>query len=346
MKGTILIVDDIPENIHVLREILKDDYIIKAATRGQKALDIIWQDSEIDLVLLDIMMPEMNGYEVCRRLRKDVRTEFVPVIFVSAMGEVQDEIEGFMVGGNDYITKPVQPLIVKARVSNYIALYRQRVHLELIVAERTQALEQNRREILKRLSVAGEYRDSDTGNHVDRVGEYSEILGQALGMDEKFIDYLRLTAQMHDIGKIGIEDNILLKNGKLSDAERKRINRHPQIGADIIGEHDDALLSMARTIALTHHEKWDGSGYPVGLKGEEIPLEGRIVCMADIFDALMSKRPYKEPWPIEEVIEYIRSESGKTFDPKLVTVFMSNAARLAEVFFKDQKDEHGEDGGR
>lgn len=338
MKGTILIVDDIPENIHVLREILKDDYAIKAATRGQKALDIIDQDSEIDLVLLDIMMPEMDGYEVCRRLRQDVRTQFVPIIFVSAMGEVQDEIEGFKAGGNDYITKPVQPLIVKARVSNYIALYRQRVHLESLVEERTQALERNGRQILKRLSVAGEYRDIDTGEHVDRVGQYSEILGSALGLDLKLLDHLRMTAPMHDIGKIGIEDRILLKNDSLTDSERQEIMKHPQIGANIIGEHDDPLLTMARTIALSHHEKWDGSGYPSGLKGESIPLVGRIVCMADIFDALMSKRPYKEPWPVEEVIDYIISESGKTFDPKLVEAFHKNAKKLAEVFFESQDD--------
>lgn len=338
MKGTILIVDDIPENIHVLREILKEDYVIKAATRGQKALDIIHQEGEIDLILLDIMMPEMDGYEVCRRIRQNISTEFVPIIFVTAMGEVQDEIEGFKVGGNDYMTKPVQPMIVKARVSNYIALYRQRMHLESLVEERTNALERNRRQILKRLSVAGEYRDGDTGEHVDRVGRYSAILGSALGLDVKLIDYLRLTAPMHDIGKIGINDNILLKKDRLTEAEREEIMKHPQIGANIIGEHDDPLLTMARTIALTHHEKWDGTGYPSGLKGEAIPLVGRIVCMADIFDALMSKRPYKEPWPVGEVIDYIISEAGKTFDPKLVEVFEKKSKEMAEVFFENQDD--------
>ena len=335
MEGTILIVDDIPDNIHVLREILKDEYNIKAATRGQKALDIIKQNSEIDLILLDIMMPEMDGYEVCRRIRQDVRTEFVPIIFVSAMGEVQDELKGFKAGGNDYITKPVQPLIVKARVSNYIALYRQRIHLESLVEERTRALDHNRREVLKRLCVAGEYRDSDTGNHVERVGLYSEVLGSALGLASKFLDHLRLTAPMHDVGKIGIQDEILFKPGRLSEEERQLINGHPQIGADIIGIHDDPLLTMARTIALTHHEKWDGTGYPAGLKGEEIPLVGRIVCMADVFDALMSKRPYKDPWPIAEVIEYIISESGKTFDPKLVEVFKESADKMTEIFLNE-----------
>ncbi len=332
MNGTVLIVDDIPGNIHVLREALKDMYHIKAAINGQSALDIMSGSGDVDIVLLDIMMPEMDGYEVCRQIRMNPRTEDIPVIFVTAMGEMEDEVKGFQVGGNDYITKPIQPILVRERVKNHMSLYKQRMHLETLVRERTEAIEKNRREILKRLSVAGEYKDNDTGEHVERVGLYSEILGRAMGMDEKSLFYLRLTAPMHDIGKIGISDTIIRKAGALNEEERACINTHPQIGAEIIGQHDDPLLNMARTIALTHHEKWDGTGYPKGLKEEAIPLEGRIVCMADIFDALMSKRPYKEPWTYEDVVAYIEAERGKTFDPKLVDAFMAHVDEIAEVF--------------
>lgn len=334
MKATVLIVDDIPGNIHVLREALKDIYQIKAATHGEKALEILFSDTSIDLVLLDIMMPEMDGYEVCQKMRMNPISEHIPVIFVTAMGEIKDELKGFQVGGNDYITKPIQPVLVKERVKNHISLYRQRMHLEDLVRERTAAIEKNRKEILKRLSVAGEYKDNDTGLHVERVGAYCEILGRAMGMDEHMLEYLKLTAPMHDVGKIGISDAIIRKNGPLTTEERKRINMHPIIGAEIIGEHNDPLLSMARTIALTHHEKWDGSGYPSGLKGTEIPLVGHIVCLADIFDALMSKRPYKEPWEYDEVVAYIEGESGKTFDPKLVEAFLENADQIATVFYQ------------
>jgi putative two-component system response regulator len=323
MQATILIVDDTPNNISVLMEILRGDYRVLAATSGANALKIARGDPPPDLILLDVMMPEMNGHEVCQRLKAESSTRKIPVIFVTAMNQVEDEAQGFALGGVDYITKPVSPPIVKARVRTHLALYDQNRELERLVREATAELRHTRLEIIKRLGRAGEFRDNETGMHVIRVAHYCRLLGEAVRMNEEDVDLLFHAAPMHDIGKIGIRDNILLKPGTLDDEETRMMRQHVPFGADIIGEHSGGLLAMARTIALAHHEKWDGTGYPGGLKGEEIPLVGRIAAVADVFDALTSARPYKKAWPVEEAVAFIKREAGRSFDPELVEKFVA-----------------------
>ncbi|MCE9679301.1 two-component system response regulator [Shewanella sp. AS1] len=319
-NATVLVVDDTPENIDILVGILGSEYKVKVAIDGPKALALAAKSSP-DIILLDVMMPGMNGYEVCKRLKQDPLTCHIPVIFVTALSEVSDETQGFELGAVDYITKPVSAPVVKARVRTHLALYDQKRLLEQEVKARTKELEETRFEIIRRLGRAAEYKDNETGLHVIRMSHYARLLAQQLGMPDTYCELLYNAAPMHDIGKIGTPDSILKKPGKLDDEEWLEMQRHAEIGAEIIGEHNDPLLEMARRIALSHHEKWDGSGYPKGLSGEDIPIEGRIVAIADVFDALTSIRPYKKAWTIEETMALIESEAGKHFDPALVEQF-------------------------
>jgi putative two-component system response regulator len=337
VQATILVVDDTPNNISVLMEILRGDYRVLAATNGPQALKIARGSPPPDLILLDVMMPEMSGHEVCERLKADSSTRKIPVIFVTAMNQVEDETRGFALGAVDYISKPVSPPIVKARVKTHLALYDQNRELERLVRERTAELRHTRLEIIKRLGRAGEFRDNETGMHVIRVAHYCRLLGAAMRMNDDDVDLLFHAAPMHDIGKIGIRDNVLLKPGKLDDDELTTMRQHVPFGGEIIGEHSDGLLSMARIIALTHHEKWDGTGYHRGLKGEEIPLVGRITSIADVFDALTSVRPYKKAWPIEDAVTWIRREAGRSFDPELVEKFVALLPQILAV-----RDEHSD----
>ncbi|WP_220814129.1 response regulator [Pseudomonas paralcaligenes] len=317
-RPKLLLVDDEPTNLQVLRQILQDDYRLLFAKDGDKALELAeWENPA--LILLDVMMPGMTGHEVCARLKTQPATSTIPVIFVTALADVEDEARGFEVGAVDYITKPVSPPIVRARV---------RTHLSLVRAEE---LHETRLQIVQRLGLASEYKDNETGLHVIRMSHYTYVLAKAAGYSEREADDLLNAAPMHDVGKIGIPDAILQKNGKLDDAEWAVMRQHAQIGAEIIGEHDSGLLKTARIIALTHHEKWDGSGYPNGLKGEEIPLAGRIVAIADVFDALTSVRPYKAAWPVEEAISLLRRESGRHFDPELVELFIGQMPAILEI---------------
>lgn len=308
-RPCLLLVDDEATNLQVLRHILQDDYRLLFAKDGDKALELANRERP-DLVLLDVMMPGMTGFEVCQRLKSEQATGSIPVIFVTALADVPDEARGFEVGAVDYITKPVSPPIVKARV---------RTHLSLV---RVEELRETRLQIVQRLGKASEYKDNETGLHVIRMSHYAHILARAAGYPEKAADDLLNAAPMHDVGKIGIPDAILQKPGRLDEREWLVMRQHPEIGARIIGEHDSNLLRLARSIALTHHERWDGSGYPNGLRGEEIPPEGRIVAIADVFDALTSVRPYKPAWSIEEAVELLRREKGSQFDPELVELFL------------------------
>ena len=317
-RPKLLLVDDEPTNLQVLRQILQDDYRLFFAKDGDKALELAERERP-DLILLDVMMPGMTGYDVCTSLKQAAATLAIPVIFVTALADVNDEARGFEVGAVDYITKPVSAPIVRARV---------RTHLSLV---RVDELKQTRLQIVQRLGLAAEYKDNETGLHVIRMSHYSQVLALAAGFSERAADDLLNAAPMHDVGKIGIPDAILQKNGKLDDAEWVVMRSHAQIGADIIGEHDSGLLQMARSIALTHHEKWDGSGYPNGLKGEEIPLTGRIVAIADVFDALTSVRPYKAAWSVEDTLALLRRESGKHFDPQLVELFLTLMPEILQI---------------
>ena len=266
-KATVLVVDDTPENIDVLSGILRVDYKVKAALSGEKALRIAASDPRPDMVLLDVMMPNMDGYEVCRRLKANPATTQIPVIFVTAKIEVEDERRGLELGAVDYITKPISPPIVELRVRTQLALYDQRRELERMVRLRTEELSATRLEIIRRLGRAAEFKDNETGLHVIRMSHYARLMAASLHISDDWADLVFNASPMHDIGKIGIPDRILLKPGVLNEEERRVIRTHPQMGADIIGDHDAELLKLAKEIALTHHEKWDGSGYPCGLKG-------------------------------------------------------------------------------
>ena len=322
-RQTILVADDTPENIDLLSALLRQDYRVKVATSGEKALAIVNSTEPPDLILLDIMMPGMNGYDVCRRIKANPDRRGIPIIFVTAMTSIEDERLGLEVGAVDYITKPISPPIVAARVRTHLALYDQTRVLEDRVRERTAELFASRQQIIRRLGRAAEFRDNETGNHVIRMSYYARLIAQAIGLGPEATELLFNTASMHDIGKIGIPDAVLLKPGPLSKAEWAVMRRHPEIGAEIIGEHDDELLQTARTIALTHHERFDGSGYPRGLIGEDIPLFGRIVAIADVFDALMTARPYKPAMPIDETLQVMGRNTGLHFDPALMEVLPS-----------------------
>ncbi|USD32269.1 MULTISPECIES: response regulator [Vibrio] len=337
-KPTILVVDDIPDNIHTLSGILSDEFKIKAATSGAKALKIANSSPRPHLILLDIMMPEMDGYEVCSILKSNPLTCDIPVIFVTAKAEVMDEQKGFEIGAVDYITKPVSPPIVKARVKTHIALYDQNLALSVQVKQRTEQLERSRLEIIQRLGRAAEYKDNETGMHVVRMSHYSRILAEQLDVSKRWVELVFQASPMHDIGKIGIPDHILGKPGKLDGDEWAVMQKHVNFGADIIGDSDSLLLQMAKEIALYHHEKWDGSGYPHGTQGEAIPLSARIVAIADVFDALTSERPYKKAWPVEEAVALLEEGAGAHFDPNLVPIFISQLDEILKIkeSFKDE----------
>jgi putative two-component system response regulator len=317
-RPQLLLVDDEPNNLQVLRHILQDDYRLLFARDGEKALALAAREHP-DLVLLDVMMPGMTGYEVCRALKADPTTRHLPVIFITALTDVEDETQGFAAGAVDYITKPVSPPVVQARV---------RTHLSLVKVDE---LRQTRLQIVQRLGLAAEYKDNETGLHVIRMSHYAQALALAAGFSPAAAEDLLHAAPMHDVGKIGIPDAILRKPGRLDDEELAVMRRHAEIGAHIIGEHPSGLLHMAHKIALTHHEKWDGSGYPRGLRGEDIPLEGRIVAIADVFDALTSKRPYKEAWPVEQALQALREGAGSHFDPALVALFIEHLPDMLVV---------------
>lgn len=317
-RPKILVADDEPTNLKVLKQILQDDYRLVFAKSGDDAIALATRELP-GLILLDVMMPGMTGFEACQRLKSAPVTARVPVIFVTALKEAVDETTGFAVGGVDYISKPVVPAIVRARV---------KTHLSLVQADE---LKRTRLQIIQRLGRAAEYKDNETGLHVMRMSHYSRVLALAWGFSADMAEDLLNAAPMHDIGKIGIPDSIMLKPGKLTDEEFTMMKRHPLIGAEILGESDSQLLELARSVALYHHEKWDGSGYPHGLKGEDIPVEARIVALADVFDALTSKRPYKDAWPVEQALEHIRQQSGKHFDPQLVNLLQQQLPAILEI---------------
>ncbi|SHH77580.1 HD-GYP domain-containing protein [Ferrimonas marina] len=329
-RPTLLLVDDTATNIDVLVGILRDDYRLRVALDGITALKIVEQ-SPPDLILLDIMMPQMDGLEVCRRLKQDPRFAEIPVIFVTALGEVEDEAKGLAVGAVDYISKPVNAAVVRARVATHLNLFSQAQHLESLVQKRTSELEQTRLHIIQCLGRAAEYKDNETGYHVIRMSHFAHRLAKAAELPEHFCSLLLNAAPMHDIGKIGIPDQILKKQARLDSGEWTVMRQHPALGADILGQLDSELMQMASRIALSHHERWDGNGYPNRLKGEEIPIEGRIVAIADVFDALTSERPYKHAWSVDDTLAQIASERGRQFDPELVDLFLPLEPELVAI---------------
>ena len=333
-QQTILVVDDTPENIDILSGALRHEFKVKAATGGERALKIASTSPQPDLVLLDIMMPEMDGYEVIEHLKADPATSHIPVIFVTAKTEEVDEELGFTLGAVDYITKPISPPIVLARVKTQLALYNQNRELERKVQERTEEIAHTQLEIIRRLGRAAEFKDNETGLHVIRMSYYSRLIAEGHTGNEDWVETLYQAAPMHDIGKIGIPDRVLLKPDKLEADEWEIMQRHSAYGGEIIGEHDSDLMKMAKLIAVCHHEKWDGSGYPNGFKGPSIPVAARIVAVADVFDALTTARPYKSAWSVEDATSLIQEGAGAHFDPTMVGIFME---RLDEILaIRDQ----------
>ncbi len=331
-KATILVVDDNAESIVILVGVLSEDYKVQAVRCGNVAIEVA---SRIlpDLILLDVMMPGMTGYETCAYLKQDPVTAHIPVIFLRCPSEGSDEARGIQLGAVDYISKPVCAAIVKSRVKTHLSLGNQKRLLEDEVQKRTKKLDLTRIEIIRRLSRAAKYKDNETSLHLVRMSHYSRILAQQAGLPEHYCELIYNAAPMHDVGKIGIPDAILNKPGKLEPEEWYIMQQHVVIGAEILGEqHSDPLLRMSYNIALTHHEKWDGSGYPNALAGEDIPLEGRIAAIADVFDALTSARPYKKAWTVEAAMELIGAEAGKHFDPELVKHFQAALDQVMDVY--------------
>ncbi|GHC80208.1 two-component system response regulator [Pseudorhodoferax aquiterrae] len=317
-RPRLLLVDDEPTNLQVLRGILQADYRLLYARDGATALKLA-RDERPDLLLLDVMMPGMSGHEVCRTLKADTATASIPVVFVTALADAGDEAQGFDAGAVDYIIKPVSPPMVRARV---------RTHLSLV---RMDELKASRLEIVQRLGRAAEYKDNETGQHVLRMSHYAQALALALGFDARDAEDLLHAAPMHDVGKIGIPDHILRKPGQLTPEEWAVMRTHASIGADIIGQHESGVLHIAAKIARSHHEKWDGSGYPDRLAGEAIALEARIIAIADVFDALTSVRPYKPAWSVDDAVALLEREAGKQFDPALVPVFIGILPQLLAI---------------
>lgn len=353
-RQRILVVDDIPENIQVLAGTLNREYTVIAATNGYKALELAGRQPMPDIILLDVMMPGIDGYEVCSQLKSVPSTKDIPVIFVTALGEAADEARGLALGAVDYITKPVNPGLVRARVQNQLELKRHRDHLRELVEERTHELRLTQEVTIEAMGALAEYRDPETGGHIRRTQHYVRTLANSLRqnprfapfLDEHTVEMLYLSAPLHDIGKIGIPDHILLKQGKLTDDEFERMKQHTVIGRDTIKAAENRLghnsfLRYAREIAETHQEKWDGSGYPEGLEAEQIPLSGRIMAVADVYDALISKRVYKPPFPHRKAVQIILDGKGSHFDPDIVEAFTEVQEKFREIAleFADHEEE-------
>jgi len=350
---TVMIVDDTEINIDILVEALGGEFNLQVAMNGEAALKTVAYKTP-DLILLDIMMPGMDGYEVCRRLKASPKTRDIPIVFLTAMSEEEDEAKGLALGAADYITKPFSPALVRARVRTQLEFKRYRDHLEDIVRERTHRLILTQDVTVQSMGTLAEYRDLKTGGHIRRTQHYIRILARHLKdhprfqdrLDDTIIELLFKSAPLHDIGKMGVRDNILLKPGDLTEDEFEEMKQHTIHGRDALLALEkmlgrDAFPSLAREIAYTHHEKWDGSGYPQGLQGEEIPLSGRLMIVADVYDALISKRVYKPPYPHDTAVAMILEKRGSHFDPDAVDAFLtlSNEFRKIALEHADFEEE-------
>ena len=351
-RQTILIVDDTPDNITLLSALLKDRYKTRVATHGERALKIAAADPPPDLILLDIMMPGMDGYEVCQRLKADPRTADIPVIFLTAKVQVEDEEKGLKLGAVDYITKPISPPIVLARVETHLTLKNARqflkdrnASLEAEVRRRTQEVAAIQDVTILAMASLAETRDNETGNHIRRTQHYVRALAKKLQTHPRFapalsdatIDLLFKSAPLHDIGKVGIPDRILLKPGDFTPEEFEIMKTHAALGRDAILAAEKSLnaphsfLRFAREIAYSHQERWDGSGYPEGLAGDAIPLSARLMAVADVYDALISQRVYKAGMPHEQAAAMVVEGRGTHFDPDIVDAFLDIADEFQDI---------------
>lgn len=367
-QSKVMIVDDEAINIKILRRLLElegfSDFV--TTSNAPTALSLIRQEQP-DIVLLDLMMPYVSGLDILSQIRADEEICYIPVVILTAVTDRETRVRAVELGATDFLNKPIDASELLPRVRNVLVVKshqdRLRHHsddLEAAVRERTAELEKSRRDLVHCLARAAEYRDDDTGQHVLRVGRYARLIAEALGLPEDLIEMLEQAALLHDIGKIGIPDAVLLKPGSLTEDEfalmqkhpgfGKRIlssyssneehvlKRHAEVGAHILEVGSSRLLDLARTIALTHHEHWDGSGYPLGLKGTDIPLVGRITAVADVFDALSSRRSYKKAFPLDECFEIMQESRGTQFDPEVLDAFLSVRDKVVNVqlYFADE----------
>lgn len=330
-QSRVVIVDDVVANSRLLESSLKAFGLRDTISFSDSAIALEWlQHNPWNLLLLDLDMPAPNGFDILRSLAGRDRSSN-PIIIITALNDSTSRRTGLELGANDYLSKPVDlPEVILRVRSNLqlsqatLGLHEANRTLEQRVRERAAQLSQSYSALVRTLCRASAYRDSETGNHIVRIGESAALIARAYGMSSEWVELIRQAAPMHDVGKIGIADQILLKPGALSDEERRLMQEHPRIGYSILADqHASELTAMAAEIALTHHEKWDGSGYPNGLSGHQIPLSGRIVAICDVYDALRMPRPYKAAWPVEKAQAFIREQAGKHFDPELVTLVES-----------------------
>lgn len=350
IKGAcILVVDDQPVNVKLLEKVLvAEGYLNIISTTDSREAVNLFQAHQCDLVLLDLNMPHIDGFAVMQALQ-DITEDYPPVLVLTALKDRDSRVRALENGARDFVSKPFDRVELCSRIRNMLevrmlnkAMREQNRVLEEKVYQRTRELDETRLEIIRRLGRAAEYRDNETGLHIIRMSQYSQILGLADGMTQAEADILLNASPMHDIGKIGIPDRILLKPGKLSPEEWEIMKTHATIGSEILSGHDSELMQVARLIALNHHEKWDGSGYPSGKAGDEIPLVGRIIAVADVFDALTTARPYKKAWPVEDAIDYITQNRGKHFDPRLADLFLANLPEILAIRAKYPEPELGD----
>ena len=346
-QANILVVDHQKLNIAMVKKILqRGGYDGIKSTQDPFSVVSFCEEEDIDLIILDIKMPNLDGFGIISSLQEELgEGRIPPVLVVTDVTEQEFRREALTFGARDYIVRPFDIREFLARVHNMLEVWQaqqmvkfQKELLEEKVLERTRELreahdqlQESQLDVVWRLGRAAEYRDNETGLHIIRMSQIAAVLGRAYGMAEEVADLLQVASPMHDIGKLGIPDRVMLKPGKLDEEEWKVMQTHAQIGADILAGGSSELMKMAHKIALTHHEKWDGSGYPNGLKGEDIPLEGRICAVADVFDALTSERPYKKAWSIDETMNFIQSESGKHFEPRLVELLVEKLPKILEI---------------
>ena len=346
-NAKILIVDDKADNVRLLEMMLSfSGFKNVQSTTDSRDVHDLHQENDFDIILLDIRMPHLDGFQVMDQLAKsNLDGDYLSILVLTAQNDMDTRLKALQSGARDFVTKPFDKAEVLNRISNLLEvrlLYKERQLqneiLENKVKERTielqrrnQELDKTRLEVIRRLGRAGEYRDNETGMHVVRMSKSSQVLALAAGLGEERSGMILNASPMHDVGKIGIPDGILLKPGKFEPHEWEIMKDHVEIGVDIIGDDESSLMKMARIIALTHHEKWNGTGYPNGTKGEDIPIEGRVCAICDVFDALTSARPYKEGWPVEDAVKFINDEAGKHFDPDLVVLFNECLPEILEI---------------
>jgi len=334
----VLLCDDELMNRKVASKILiKEGFEVIEAVNGQEAIEIL-VNTKIDLILMDLMMPVMDGYEATKIIKNTDKLSNIPLIVISALSDKDAITKALELGANEYVTKPFDIIEFRLRVKNAVKLGSYHTLLEEEVNKKTQEIQealaqvmQSEKDILSILGRTAEFRDNETSAHTVRVGEMAALIASKLSWKEEDTELIRLAAPMHDVGKVGISDNILLKPGKLDDDEFEVMKTHAQIGYSILSQKTTPLLQLAAEIAYSHHEKYDGSGYPKGLQGDEIPLSGAIVAVVDVFDALLSKRPYKKPFSLESALQIIKNDSGKHFHPLVVDTFLQHLDEILAI---------------